>query len=189
LNIFAVADHEDVKRTRKSLYAASIFTILVANSTFLSSQIDIFGLVLAVEQSRLVALGKIAVAILSLIFILHQALVLFELVKSEVEIWFSDWDTMAKKEVEYLHLEIASQPPDLSYEPPQEEFEKSYYKMRKKKNSVRAALLLSADLLRGLALFVLNYGVLMVFVATSLFKPQLLSVLVEYVAALQTSEP
>ncbi|MCG7627393.1 hypothetical protein MHM88_06215 [Epibacterium sp. MM17-32] len=65
-------DHSDEKKARKALLAVSISTILVANMKFATNKLDILGLELLVDQTQLVAFGKLTAVILLIIFIVRS---------------------------------------------------------------------------------------------------------------------
>jgi len=65
-------DHSDEKKARKALLAVSISTILMANMKFATNKLDILGLELLVDQSQFVGFGKLAAAILLIVFIIRS---------------------------------------------------------------------------------------------------------------------
>ena len=69
--MLAVTEHDDLSKTRKSIFGASIYTFVVANAHFLTDKMSIFGLEVAVVQSDLVLLGRISSGLLLFFFVLH----------------------------------------------------------------------------------------------------------------------
>jgi len=65
-------DHGDEKKARKALLAVSISTILVANMKFATNKLDILGLELLIDQTQLVAFGKLTAVILLIVFIVRS---------------------------------------------------------------------------------------------------------------------
>lgn len=67
-----IPDYDSLKSSRKALYAASFSVLLLANLNFTSTKFGLLGLEIHFDQSRLVALGQILLAILLIVFLLRS---------------------------------------------------------------------------------------------------------------------
>lgn len=97
--IQSVIEHSDLDRTRRSLYIASFYTIIVANADITGEYLEIFQLQVRFVQSDLVALGRLAVAILLGIFLLHTLTQVFSKTSGLARDWFDRWEKTAHSEI------------------------------------------------------------------------------------------
>ena len=104
--LMSVVDHETLARTRKSLYVSSIFTMVVANSSFLTQSLTVFGLSIAIDQRDIIAVGKLSVGVLLSIFCIQAVSGILDLVKKIQTVSFEKWNEEAKREISQIELEI-----------------------------------------------------------------------------------
>ncbi|MEO0637653.1 MAG: hypothetical protein AAFY73_13505 [Pseudomonadota bacterium] len=67
----ALMEHDDFKSARRALIASSIALYVVADFSFLSSEIEFFSLRLEVNQEKIVSLGSFAVIYLIFVFLIR----------------------------------------------------------------------------------------------------------------------
>ncbi|MEP5730777.1 MAG: hypothetical protein ABJL67_15560 [Sulfitobacter sp.] len=104
--MISLAEHADLQKTRRSLFAASFYTILVSNVEFLSQEISLFGLKLSVKQSELIAFGRLAIAILFALFLVHAFSSITGFLKRRAEEQYEIREATLKQEAAQLRLEL-----------------------------------------------------------------------------------
>ncbi len=66
-----ISEHDNLGKTRKSLYAASIYTFVISNTHLLTNKLNLFGLEVLVDQGALIIIGRLSVAFLLVLYCLH----------------------------------------------------------------------------------------------------------------------
>ncbi|WP_171230852.1 hypothetical protein [Ruegeria sp. HKCCA6707] len=96
-------EHENLSKTRKSLYFAVAFTFAVSNAELLSDQIAIFGLSIAVVQADLVAFGQLITVFLLAIFFLHSLVAVTEALSVLLKRINERWNKRSMAEIERIN--------------------------------------------------------------------------------------
>ena len=176
----SVVDHENLSRTRKSLYASSIFTLVIANSDFLTQSLTVFGLSIAIDQRDLIATGKLSVGVLLSIFCI-QALSGFFTAASEIQkAHFEKWDKEAKHEISQIEMEIHNPNEFHRQEMGMDPWDEAYYNERLKRLGRTSTFEMFSFGYSRLSMFILNYGLVLFVSICAMFAPSLLTTVVSF---------
>ncbi|TMV09604.1 hypothetical protein FGK63_00610 [Ruegeria sediminis] len=175
-------EHENLTKTRKSLFFAIVFTFAVANAELLSNQISVFGLEISVVQSDLVAFGQLVVIFLLSIFFLHSLVTVFEAISTLIKRVNERWNKRSMAEIERINNEMFPDP-SLGHEDPYGHLEAWEYQhmmenqKRAKREDIAATVV---DVAVGFRNFVLEYLLVLVAALFALINPKIIETAVQH---------
>jgi len=176
-----VVDHETLARTRKSLYLSSIFTLVVANSNFLTQSLTVFGLSIAIDQRDIIAVGKLSVGVLLSIFCIQALSGILTLAREMQNASFEKWDEKAKYDISQMELEIHNpnefhrQEMDMM-----DPWDEAYYNERLRRLGRRSSFEKISFFYRYFSLFLLDYGLVLFVSLCAMFFPNSLTSAVNF---------
>ncbi|WP_152497196.1 hypothetical protein [Roseovarius sp. THAF8] len=163
-------------KTRKSLWVASIFTLVVANAVFQTDSIDLFGLKLLVCQSELIAVGKLTISVLLFVFAMHSVVPLSNWFQSRSEDNYEFWESAAKSEIEEIENQVSgSETEDYSWEDQADPWIVNFHYEKIKRLKRLEILSNFSAAASGLVEFILRYAFTILVAFYSLFLPEQLS--------------
>lgn len=183
MSIFATTDHADLNKTRRSLYVCGVFTLVVANATFLTNKISLFGLEFAIEQSDLVALGQLVTIFLLLIFVLQTAEAAVEACYKILRAINERSEDKSNKTIEAISNDIerrSSGQPEQGPEDYLEPWEFDAYQaslMRERNESMMMGLKMVVS---GFVAFTTKYTIVLSVSVFAVFFPEQLSALIQF---------
>ncbi len=97
-----IHESDNLEKTRKSLWAASIYTVLVSNATFHSDQVDLFGLQVSVSQTDLISLGRLTLSFLLIVFLIRCSVVSTNWHSKRIENQYDQWEGKVRGEIQEI---------------------------------------------------------------------------------------
>jgi hypothetical protein len=176
LSLQAISEHNDIDKTRKSLWLASAFTLIVSNATFQSDQVDIFGLQVTVSQAHLVAVGRLAITILLLVFLLHCSVLSIAWYRAKSDHEHSRWETERREEIGQIETQL-SDPYSETYDwrDSADPWQVDFHDQWETRNSELQRLARWSDAYASLIEFLLRYALTLAVSLATLINPLFLS--------------
>ena len=174
-------EHENLCKTRKSLYFAVAFTFAVANAELLSDQISIFGLSIAVVQADLIAFGQLITVFLLAIFFLHSLVAVTEAISVLLKRINERWNKRSMAEIERINKDMFPDP-SFDHEDPYGHLETwEYHHMmenqkREKREDVAAT---AVDVVTAFRDFTLEYLLVLLTAIFALVNPKVIETAVQ----------
>lgn len=179
-------ENETSEKSRRSLVALALATLLIANVEIVSDRMSVLGLEFLISQERLIALGQISTFAALIFFLLRSSGEIVEELKkarlSRLERHKSD---------EFRNLSSswgfdAGDPPDFS---PEGEFKELEYSFALRKKEVESYYQVLVFIFQALQVVILNYGFPIFVSVLAIFHPQALSDAVGYISGTEASRP